>query len=190
MLASRTKGFSAGAHVAYISHENDAFHHAAEYGFGYGVIAQYGFNHKIAVAIAYQHYTLDSKEINSIVNPYQLFEYDIMGKYIFGSSTLKLRPYVQAGFNFTNTEEGFYYPQLGQFQDVYTTEEYYGILFLAGAGLSYYITPDFSIDLNFIMHVGQYNKVYLTTNYTATEKIDVESDIFNLNGLLGAQYHF
>ncbi|HEX5113549.1 MAG TPA: outer membrane beta-barrel protein [Saprospiraceae bacterium] len=193
-LASRTKGFSAGIHAAYISHENDSYHYEAEYGFGYGFIAQYGFNHKMALALAYQHYSVDSKASNSNVNPYQLFEYDIIGKYTFGSSTSKLRPNLNAGFSFTNTEEGFYYEQFPinnpVYFNVFTTEEYYGILFLAGAGLSYYVTPEISLNASFLMHVGQFTKVYLTTNYTDTEKIDIESDIFNLNGQLGVQYHF
>lgn len=189
-LASKTKGFSLGVHTAYISHENDQFNTEAEYAFGYGFIAQYGFNHKIAIAFSYQHYSIHPKSTNAIVDPYQLFEYDITGKYTFGASTSKWRPHVQAGFNFTNTEEGFYYPQLGSYTDVYTTEEYYGMLFLIGGGMSYYFTPDISASLSLIMHAGQFTKAYLTTNYTDTEKIDVESDVFNLNGLLGVQYHF
>jgi hypothetical protein len=189
-LASKTKGFSAGVHAAYISHENNAFHAEPEYALGYGIIAQYCFNHKIAVAISYQHYSIEPKSPNSIVDHYPLFEYDIIGKYIFGSSASKLRPNLQAGFNFTNTEEGFYYAQLDGYIDVYTTEEYYGTLFLVGGGLSYYLTPEVSADLSFIIHAGQFTKAYLTTNYTDTEKIDIESDIFNLNGLLGIQYHF
>ena len=189
-ILSKSKGLSLGAHAAYISHENDLYHAVPEYGLGYGIRAQYGINHNIAVAISYQHYSVQSKSGNSLVVRYPLFEYDIIGKYIFGSSTSRLRPSVQAGFNFTNTEEGYYYEELGGYTDVYTTEEYYGKTFLAGAGLSYYFTPKISGDINFIVHTGQFTKVYLTTNYTPTEKGDIASDVFNLNGLLGVQYHF
>jgi len=189
-MASKSKGFSGGVHAAYISHENDLYHPEAESGLGYGIKVEYGIDHHIAVAISYQHYSIESKSSNSLVLRYPLFEYDIIGKYIFGSSTSRFRPSVQAGFNFTNTEEGYHYIQLGSYTDVNTTEEYYGKTFLAGAGLSYYFTPNISGDFNFIVHTGQFTKVYLTTNYTPTEKGAIASDVFNLNGQLGLQYHF
>ncbi|MBC7883900.1 MAG: outer membrane beta-barrel protein [Saprospiraceae bacterium] len=189
-MASISKGISAGVHLAYISHENDSYHPEAETGLGYGIIAQYGINHSIAVAFSYQHYSIESKSGNTLVKRYPLFEYDFIGKYIFGSSTSQLRPYLQAGFNFTNTEEGYYYPELGTFLDVYTTEEYYAKSFLAGAGLSYYFTPHISADLNLIVHAGQFTKTYVTSNYTPTETIRIKSDLFNVNGQVGVQYHF
>ncbi len=190
MMSSISKGLSLGAHAAYISHENDVYHAKPEKALGYGLRIQYGFNHKMAVAISYQHYSIKPKSINSNVNRYPLFEYDIIGEYIFGSSVSRLRPNLQAGFNFTNTEESYHYQELGVYTNVNTTEEYYAIAFLAGAGLSYYFSPNISADLTINVHTGQFNKVYLTTNYTPTEKIDIQSDLFDLNGLLGFQYHF
>lgn len=194
MLASKTKGFAAGANFAYVSYENDGIHAYTESGVGYGVIGQYGINHKIAVALSYQHYFILPKSSNSALSDgkthYPLNEVDITGKYIFGSTTSNLRPYVQAGFNFTNTEEGFYYPQLGGYTDVYSTEEYYGKSIVLGAGLSYFFNSNVSADLSLLVHTGQFTTGYLTTNYTDTEKFSVEDDFFNVNGLLGLQYHF
>ncbi|MBK9981749.1 MAG: hypothetical protein IPP15_04890 [Saprospiraceae bacterium] len=109
---SISKGLSLGAHAAYISHENDVYHAEPEYAIGYGVRIQYGFNHKMAVALSYQHYSIKPKSINSNVNRYPLFEYDIIGEYIFGTSISRLRPNLQAGFNFTTTEESYFYPEL------------------------------------------------------------------------------
>jgi len=189
-MLSKSKGFAVGVHAAYISHENDLYHTEPEYGVGYGLGIQYGIDHNIAVAISYQHYSIEAKSGNSLVKRYPLFEYDILGKYIFGSSTSRFRPSVLAGFNFTNTEEGYHYDQLGNFTDVYTTEEYYGKTFLAGAGLSYYFNPNISADLNVKVHVGKFTKVYLTSNYTPTEEGEISTDVFNLNGQLGFQYHF
>ncbi|MBK9981750.1 MAG: hypothetical protein IPP15_04895 [Saprospiraceae bacterium] len=72
-----------------------------------------------------------------------------------------------------------------------TTDEYYGVTILAGAGLSYYFNPNISADLTLMIHTGQFTKYYLTTNYdTITKKNQINSDVFNLNGLLGVQYHF
>ncbi len=190
-LASISKGFSAGAHAAYISHENNLIH-GAEYGYGFGVRVQYGINHNIAVAVSYQNYFIKPQRVySSLLDRYQLFEYDVIGEYIFGTSISRLRPNLQAGFNLTATDESYLFEELDGHQNVGTTDEFSGITILAGGGLSYYCNPKLSVNLTLMMHTGQFTKYFQTKSYDEiTKQYHVNSAVFNLNGLLGVQYHF
>ena len=57
-IQSKTKGLSAGIHLGFVSYTNDNLHLETEGGTGYGAQLQYGFNHQIAAAFAFQHYSI------------------------------------------------------------------------------------------------------------------------------------
>ncbi len=180
-IASQTKGFSAGVRGGYLSYTNNDVHPFTDDGIGYGIQLQYGFSHKFMAAFAFQHFDVTSRTENNTMSPYPYDEYDLTGKFIFGSTNSKWRPYLSVGVNYTQTKESFYYINF----NLNTLEKYSGSSFCFGGGVSYFINSQLSIDLAGLYHSGAFTTIVING--------DDISDSFaysSVTGMLGLFYHF
>jgi len=179
-INSMTKGFSIGGHAAYLSYTASSLQFEPHTGVGYGGYIQYGFTHQLAVAINVQHYKMDPKTTELIESPYPYTEIDLIGKYIFGSTNSKLRPFLSLGGNYSTQEEMFYDPNTGGEIDAI----YSGFTACGGAGLNIFLTPNLTFDLSGLYHLGAYgvtqNEIHYETTYDFTA--------FKFLG--GFSYHF
>jgi len=186
-MQSKTKGLSAGIHVGFISYTDDKIHTETEAGLGYGAQIQYGFSHQFAVALSFQHFAITTQSYPNtdipynIDSPYPYTEADLIGKYIFGSTNSKLRPNISLGFNYTKSKETYYNPVFN-----YTSlETYSGFGFCGGGGLAYFLNTQMSLDLSLIFHSGDF-----TTTLINGQELDFAHSYFNVEGLVGFNYHF
>jgi opacity protein-like surface antigen len=180
-IASQTKGFSGGVRLGYLSYTNDDVHPFTEGGIGYGAQLQYGFSHPISIAFSYQHFGVTSRTDNNTLSPYPYDEFDLIGKYIFGSTASQWRPYLSLGLNYTRTKESFYYANV----NVETLEKYSGSSFCVGGGVSYFINSKWSLDLAGLFHTGAF-----TTILIDGDQLDESFSFSSFTGLVGIFYHF
>lgn len=181
-MRSQTIGFSGGIHVAYLSYTQDYLHEEAQDGIGFGAQIQYGFNHQFAASLAYQFYSLNSGSTPILNSPYPFSEVDLLGKYIFGSTTTPLRPYISLGLNYSRSKQDFYNQQ-NNFE--YTSATYSGITFCGGGGLSYFFSPEWSVDASFLFHTGSFSTIYENRVL-----IDDSLKFTSIRGTAGVVYHF
>ncbi len=184
---STTKGVSASLNAGYISYTADGIHLETETGPGFGAQIQYGFSHKFAVAVSYQHFSIATQSEENfdtpynIDSPYPYNEIDIVGKFIFGSTDSKLRPNLSIGFNFTRSKETYYDPLF----DFTSLQTYSGYSICGGGGIRYFLNTNMSLDLSVLYHSG----TFTTTLYNGQD-IDFTHDFLSFKGLLGFAYHF
>ncbi|MGB3080810.1 MAG: outer membrane beta-barrel protein, partial [Saprospiraceae bacterium] len=148
-IHSKTKGFSFGIHGSYLDYTAKSLHYEAQTGPGFGGFVQYGFSHQWAVSLAVQHYFMDPKTIDLLNSPYPYTEFDLTGKYIFGSSNSVVRPFLALGGNYTTQDESFY--DATGFFVLETT--YSGFSGCGGAGVAIFLTNQLSIDISAYYHV-------------------------------------
>jgi len=186
-IQSKTKGLSAGVHLGFVSYTNDNLHLETEGGTGYGAQLQYGFNHQIAAAFAFQHYSISTKSLDNgstaynIDSPYPYTEIELIGKYIFGSTNSKLRPNIALGLNFTRSKETYYNPNF----NFVSNETYSGYGICGGGGLRYFLNTQMSIDFTLMVSSGNF-----TTNLVNGQEVDFEHWFLTYKGLFGFMYHF
>lgn len=180
-MNSTTEGLSAGVHLGLLSYTDDKIHAETEGGVGFGAEVQYGFTHQIAASLAFQHYSVTPKSINSTDTKYPYTEIELLGKYIFGSSDQKLRPNLTLGINYTKSKENFYDPQF----NFASLQTYSGLSLCGGGGLRYFLSSQMSIDLALLFNWGDY-----TTTLINGQEVDVEHSYFSWKTLLGFSYHF
>ncbi|MEP6646418.1 MAG: outer membrane beta-barrel protein [Saprospiraceae bacterium] len=181
-MRSQTMGISVGAAGGYLSFRDDVAHPlGAESGPGFGGHIQYGFSHRFSGVFAVQNYFVTAKSENKADNSYPYLEADLSAMFNFGSTNSQLRPMLAVGGTFTKVSESYYNFSTGEIQD----EVYSGIGFVGGAGLSYFIKPELSVDLNFQIHSGAFSKTLVDRS-----PINVQHSYYTFNGLLGLSYHF
>ncbi|MEP6646417.1 MAG: hypothetical protein ABJC12_04960 [Saprospiraceae bacterium] len=178
-LKSKTKGFSIGAHAAYLSYTASSLLFEPNTGVGYGGYIQYGFTHQIAVAINVQHYKMDPKTIELLNAPYPYNEIDLIGKYIFGSTNSQLRPFLSLGENYARQVEEFLGSQQEDIKAVYS-----GLSTCGGAGIYFYLSPELTVDLSGLYHIGSFGVVQNGVSFN--DKYDYSA--FKFMG--GFSYHF
>ncbi|MBK9981746.1 MAG: hypothetical protein IPP15_04875 [Saprospiraceae bacterium] len=181
-VKSSTKGFSIGGHGAYLSYTASSLQFEPHTGYGFGGYLQYGFTHQIAVALNVQHYWMDPKTTELIKSPYPYTEIDLIGKYIFGSTNSPVRPFLSLGGNYSTQEEMFYDisdPNLKKIDATYS-----GFTACGGAGINFFLTPRFTIDLSGLYHLGAFGVTQNGTHYDATY------DFTAFKFLGGFSYHF
>jgi len=180
-MNSTTKGLSAGVHLGFLSYTDDKIHAETEGGVGFGAEVQYGFTHQIAVALAFQHYSVTSQSLYNIDSPYPYTEIEVLGKYIFGSSNHKFRPNLTLGINYTKSKESFYNPN----NNFYSLETYSGVSLCGGGGVHYFLNPNMSIDFAMLFNWGDY-----TTTLINGQDYDFDHSFFSWKTLFGFAYHF
>lgn len=180
-MKSKTNGFSAGVHVGYLSYQDDQIHPSTDNGLGYGAHIQYGFNHKFAIDLAFQHYAVKSKSSNNINSPYPYTELDCTARFSFGSTNTQLRPFLLAGVNYTRSQELFEDP----FTFFQSLETYSGYGFAGGFGVSYFVQPEISIDITLLVHSGS----YVNTTINGAD-FQFDHSYLSYIGLGGISYHF
>ncbi len=181
-MKSKTIGISAGAAVGSLSFRDDIAHpDGAEEGIGIGGHIQYGFSHKFSAAIAVQNYFVHAGSSNAADKTYPYMEADVTAIFTFGSTNTQLRPMLAAGATYTRMKETYFNFQTGFYQD----EIYSGIGFVGGAGLSYFIKPELSVDLLLQIHSGYFSKTLIDQ-----VQFNVQHSYYTFNGLLGVSYHF
>ncbi|HZV71121.1 MAG TPA: hypothetical protein VFG10_16315 [Saprospiraceae bacterium] len=178
-VRSITKGFSIGGHAAYLSYTASSLQFEPHTGVGYGGYIQYGFNHQLAVALSVQHYKMDPKTTELIESPYPYTELDLIGKYIFGSTNSRLRPFVSLGGNYSTQEEMFYGPNLEVIDATYS-----GFTACGGAGMNFFLTPNLTFDVSGLYHLGAYGVSQNGVQYENTY------DFTAFKFLGGFSYHF
>ncbi|HZV71120.1 MAG TPA: outer membrane beta-barrel protein [Saprospiraceae bacterium] len=183
-MQSKTDGISVGATVGFLSFRDDIAHpRGAESGPGFGGHIQYGFNHKFSGLLAVQNYIVTAKSENKVDQTYPYLEVDVSAVFTFGSTNSQLRPMLSAGGTYTKMSESYYdfINGTGEIND----EVYSGIGFVGGAGISYFMQQQLSIELIFQIHSGAFSKTLVNRL-----PVNVQHDYYTLNGLLGLSYHF
>ncbi|MFZ1677617.1 MAG: hypothetical protein WBP41_01465 [Saprospiraceae bacterium] len=179
---SITKGFSIGVHGAYLSYTASSLQFEPHTGYGFGGYIQYGFTHQLAVALSVQHYMMDPKTTDLIKSPYPYTEFDLIGKYIFGSTNSPLRPFLALGGNYSTQEEMFYDindPNLKKIDAIYS-----GFTACGGAGINFFLTPQLTIDLTGMYHLGAFGVTQNDVHFDRTY------DFTAFKFLGGFSYHF
>lgn len=181
-MQSKTDGISLGAVVGFLSFRDDVAHpKGAESGPGFGGHIKYGFNHKFSGSLAVQNYIVSAKSENKADQTYPYLEVDVNAIFNFGSTNSRLRPMLSVGGTYTKMSESYFNFTLGQIDD----EVYSGIGFVGGAGLSYFMKPELSVDLTFQIHSGAFSKTLVNR-----QLVNVQHSYYTFNGLLGISYHF
>ncbi len=181
-VKSITKGFSIGVHGAYLSYTASGHQFEPHTGYGIGGYIQYGFTHQIAAALNVQHYWMDPKTTDLIVRPYPYTEFDLIGKYIFGSTNSPIRPFLSLGGNYTTQEEKFYDINDPDLREIDAT--YSGFTACGGAGINFFLTPNLTIDLSGLYHLGAFGETLNGFHH------EITYDFTAFKFLGGFSYHF
>ena len=189
-IASSIEGFKAQAFLSIDSWSSDSFFLGDisdddSSGTGFGVELAYGVNESMEAYVSYSQ-TKYAEDQNWDI--YRSRSIELGGRYHFGASLQKFRPFAQVFLSSSTMKlEPIFIMEGGT--TIYDNAEMKlnGILFGAGAGVNYYIIPDFSLGLNVSGKLGSYSSVKVNGNkYDPGDSIDLS--FFRIR--LTASYHF
>lgn len=142
-------------------------------GLGFGVEVGYGVTPAVEVYLSYAQTGYSNAENWDI---YRSSGLELGGKYHFGASLQKLRPFAQLFLNSNSMKLEPIFIMEGE-EVIYDDAEMKlsGLLFGAGAGANYFITPEFSVGLNVSGMLGGYSTVKVNGNdYDPGDSIDLK----------------
>ncbi len=148
-------------------------------GNGFGFDLAYGTNSSIEVFISYSRAKFAGSPDWDI---YRTESIDVGGRYFFGASLQRWRPYAQAAIGTTSLKLEPVFIQEGG-MTLYDDAEMVlrGLAFGVGAGVNYFITPEFSLGLNVSGRMGNYSNVKVNGNeYDPGDTVDFRFLSFRL----------
>ncbi|MET0400116.1 MAG: outer membrane beta-barrel protein [Longimicrobiaceae bacterium] len=141
---SKTSGLELGVYLngSALAIENED---EVESGGGLGARLGYGFTDRFQIFAAV---TAANVEYSDVDDTYALGHFDLGGRFSFGSTAAKLRPFVQAavGGRAVSLDLG------GETLDLR------GAGFTGGAGLAYFLAPSVALDLGLDFTLGQFTE--------------------------------
>jgi len=131
-------------------------------GNGLGFDVAYGATESIEVFISYSRIKFAS---GNEWNTYRTESIELGGRYYFGASLQRWRPFAQAAIGSTSLKLDPVFVSEGG-TTLYDDAEMIlrGLSFGVGAGVNYYITPEFSLGFNVSGKLGNYSSVKVNGN--------------------------
>ena len=172
---SVTEGFSVQANLGYAGWNQDEVTGEFLGGAALSISVAYGFNEHIQGFAEYM-YAPSVSSGNDVIDAYPIQQSDLGARFIFGGTTAKWRPYLQASVsNHTVTFD----------DDIGSRNKLSGVFLGVGGGTLYYFQPNMAINLQAKLDFGTYDSVSVNG-----QELGLEFDANTSRLMVGFTYLF